>query len=74
MASMEPPWTLGTPPLVVLAEDRAPTPPASAARPDGDPDPATLLLTCANCGAMMDEHKCKLVCTCGYFQSCSDYC
>ncbi len=36
-------------------------------------DPAALILTCANCGAPMDERKCKLVCRCGYFLSCSDY-
>lgn len=36
-------------------------------------DPAALILTCANCGAAMDERKCKLVCRCGYFLSCSDY-
>ncbi len=36
-------------------------------------DPAALILTCANCGARMDERKCKLVCRCGYFLSCSDY-
>lgn len=36
-------------------------------------DPAALILTCANCGAQMDERKCKLVCRCGYFLSCSDY-
>ena len=29
--------------------------------------------TCANCGAEMDERKCKLICRCGYFLSCSDY-
>lgn len=38
-----------------------------------EPDPAELLLTCANCGAPMDERKCKLICRCGYFLSCSDY-
>jgi hypothetical protein len=38
-----------------------------------DVDPAAILLTCANCGAAMDERKCKLICTCGYFLSCSDY-
>ena len=38
-----------------------------------DDDPGTLVLTCANCGAAMDERKCKLVCRCGYFLSCSDY-
>jgi hypothetical protein len=36
-------------------------------------DPAALILTCANCGAPMDERKCKLICRCGYFLSCSDY-
>ena len=36
-------------------------------------DPAAVLLTCANCGAPMDERKCKLICRCGYFLSCSDY-
>ena len=36
-------------------------------------DPGTVVLTCANCGAMMDERKCKLICRCGYFLSCSDY-
>ena len=36
-------------------------------------DPAILVLTCANCGAPMDERKCKLICRCGYFLSCSDY-
>jgi hypothetical protein len=39
-----------------------------------DPDfPGELIRTCANCGAEMDERKCKLVCRCGYFLSCSDY-
>ena len=36
-------------------------------------DPGDLMLTCANCGAHMDERKCKLICRCGYFLSCSDY-
>jgi hypothetical protein len=36
-------------------------------------DPGVVVLTCANCGARMDERKCKLICTCGYFLSCSDY-
>ncbi len=43
------------------------------AAPDIEPDPATLIMTCANCGAAMDERKCKLICRCGYFLSCSDY-
>ena len=41
--------------------------------PTVDVDPAALMLTCANCGATMDERKCKLICRCGYFLSCSDY-
>jgi hypothetical protein len=41
--------------------------------PEATPDPATVILTCANCGAAMDERKCKLICRCGYFLSCSDY-
>jgi hypothetical protein len=36
-------------------------------------DPGVVVLTCANCGAAMDERKCKLICRCGYFLSCSDY-
>ena len=36
-------------------------------------DPGAVVLTCANCGATMDERKCKLICRCGYFLSCSDY-
>jgi len=38
-----------------------------------DADPAAVILTCANCGAPMDERKCRLICRCGYFLSCSDY-
>ena len=38
-----------------------------------DEDPGAVVLTCANCGAAMDERKCKLICRCGYFLSCSDY-
>src|ERR1041385_8876136 len=30
--------------------------------------------TCPNCGAQLNEQKCKLVCpNCFYFKSCSDY-
>ena len=32
-----------------------------------------IVLQCANCGARMQEMKCKLICECGYFASCSDY-
>jgi len=52
-------------PLFVVLHDEPPV---------SDPlDPAALVLTCANCGALMDERKCKLICSCGYFASCSDY-
>ena len=46
-----------------------------AAVGEGEPDagdPGDLILTCANCGARMDERKCKLICRCGYVLSCSD--
>ena len=38
-----------------------------------DTDPGVVILTCPNCGAALDERKCKLTCRCGYFLSCSDY-
>jgi len=47
--------------------------PDADADADADADPRTVILTCANCGAAMDERKCKLICRCGYFLSCSDY-
>ncbi len=37
---------------IILLDDT--DPPARA-------DPETVILTCANCGAMMDERKCKLI-------------
>ena len=55
--------TAGYRPIRLLDEPAAPEP----------TDPAAVLLTCANCGAWMDERKCKLICRCGYFLSCSDY-
>lgn len=55
-----------------LIADAAPA--AVAGSTDVTPDdPGDLVLTCANCGARMDERKCKLICRCGYFLSCSDY-
>jgi hypothetical protein len=44
-----------------------------AERPSPD-DPGAVILTCASCGARLIERKCKLVCECGSFLSCSDYC
>jgi len=58
-----------TAPILLLDADDEP-----AIEPVGlEPDPAAVILTCANCGAQMDERKCKLICRCGYFLSCSDY-
>ena len=51
-------------PVLLMLDDDEPT---------DSVDPATVVLTCANCGAQMDERKCKLICRCGYFLSCSDY-
>ena len=28
---------------------------------------------CPLCGRALQSHKCKLVCECGYFMSCSDF-
>jgi hypothetical protein len=64
------------------ADDRAdhPRPPLPGLRILADEaerlspeDPEVVILTCASCGARMVERKCKLVCECGYFLSCSDY-
>jgi hypothetical protein len=52
---------------ILLLDEEEPEPVDQAA------DPGTVMLTCANCGAAMDERKCKLICRCGYFLSCSDY-
>ena len=35
--------------------------------------PEQLVRTCLNCGAPMEERKCKLFCRCGYYASCSDF-
>lgn len=65
----------GAPIRILDDADSAGVPrPADVAGPDFEPeDPAALMLVCASCGAHMDERKCKLVCRCGYFLSCSDY-
>ena len=52
----------GVVPLVIIDDE-----------PSEPIDPEAVILTCANCGAPMDERKCKLICRCGYFLSCSDY-
>jgi hypothetical protein len=55
---------------IVLLDDAEPVDAGTTA---AETDPGSLMLTCANCGATMDERKCKLICRCGYFLSCSDY-
>ena len=62
-------------PLILLDGDGELGSPPGVAAPGApsDVDPGTVVLTCANCGATMDERKCKLICRCGYFLSCSDY-
>jgi len=37
------------------------------------PDLAELIQTCPIDGARLRPQKCKLVCACGYYLSCSDY-
>jgi hypothetical protein len=59
---------------IVYVEDEAETSARAATATEAlDADPGIVVLTCANCGAAMDERKCKLICRCGYFLSCSDY-
>jgi len=46
-------------------------PPASVVQLQ--PHPGEVMRVCANCGARMEERKCKLLCRgCGYFLACSD--
>lgn len=60
---------LDVPTLAIV--DESAQPPTN--EPGTDYDRAIVMLTCANCGAKMVERKCKLICPCGYFLSCSDY-
>ena len=45
----------------------------TVATADFSDDPGLVMTSCANCGAKMLDRKCKLICSCGYFLSCSDY-
>jgi hypothetical protein len=37
-------------------------------------DPEAVIRTCPNCGARLQESRCKLLCPrCHYYMSCSDY-
>lgn len=61
-------------PIALLDELKSDREPATIGSAGVEPDdPGELVLVCANCGARMDERKCKLICRCGYFLSCSDY-
>jgi len=55
------------------ATPEATTLPASATTAGFSEDPGLVMTSCANCGAQMLDRKCKLICSCGYFLSCSDY-
>lgn len=59
------------PALLIIDDEPPPLP--TPDQPPADYDRALVMLTCANCGARMVERKCKLICRCGYFLSCSDY-
>jgi len=63
------PFHLEVVPIVLVDDDET----VVARATSTEADPGLLMLTCANCGATMDERKCKLICRCGYFLSCSDY-
>ena len=65
------PWLADAPALTIARDGEDVTP--GTGHPEAGSDPVALILTCANCGAQMDERKCKLICRCGYFLSCSDY-
>lgn len=62
--------TGAAPRILIVDDDEGPP---SDVRAAAAIDPGLIVLTCANCGAAMDERKCKLICRCGYFLSCSDY-
>jgi len=44
-------------------------------KPNGGPpaSPELLVRTCLSCGARLEERSCKLICSCGYYASCSDF-
>jgi len=54
------------------APHEAPVPSESLETPA--PDPEAVIRTCPNCGAQLQESRCKLLCPrCHYYMSCSDY-
>ncbi|MFO1538859.1 MAG: hypothetical protein ACKOTZ_00180 [Chloroflexota bacterium] len=61
-------------PIVFLPDPEPEAAAGQATVGDAAPDdPGDLMLVCAQCGARMEERKCKLICRCGYYLSCSDY-
>lgn len=61
------------PRIELLPDEPAGPAPAGGGRDAAPDDPGDLILVCASCGARMEERKCKLICRCGYYLSCSDY-
>lgn len=51
----------------------ASTPVVVASTPLTEIDPGLVMTCCANRGKQMIDRKCKMICECGYFLSCSDY-
>lgn len=56
-----------------VGEPTAASPVTGSTAVDFSEDPGLVMTSCANCGAQMLDRKCKLICSCGYFLSCSDY-
>jgi hypothetical protein len=62
---------LNQPPHLPTSDESAPA--AVAPAPSNEFDPGLVMTCCANCGKQMIDRKCKMICECGYFLSCSDY-
>jgi hypothetical protein len=59
--------------LAILDSDEPAGASSGAPTTDSPGDPEAVIMTCPNCGAWLSERRCKLICRCGYFLSCSDY-
>jgi hypothetical protein len=56
------------------ARDVAEPPLSSPGVESTSTDPDAVIRTCPNCGARLQESRCKLLCPrCHYYMSCSDY-
>ena len=56
---------------MILGDSAEPLPSAPAREPEPRPE-----RVCPNCGAVLIERKCKLLCpepACGYYMSCADF-